>query len=69
MRYQDVVEKMPNATYFYEGVTQKELDKITVSKYELEDDSNPELYVVGSMFEIDSIKDKKMIPTFGMKFG
>jgi hypothetical protein len=69
MRYQEALEKMPNATYFYEGVTQEEIDQIKVSKYEIEDDTDATLFVVGSIFEIEFLNNKKLLPTFGMKFG
>jgi hypothetical protein len=69
MKYQEALEKMPNATYLYEGVTQEELDKIAISKYEIEDDSGEGLHIVGAAFEIPELSQKKMTYSVGMKFG
>lgn len=69
MKLHEAKEKLPNATYLYEGVTQEELDQITISKYEIQDDSGEGLHIVGTLFEIPELAQKLMRQSVGMQFG
>jgi hypothetical protein len=71
MKYQDAIEKIPNVTYLYHGVTVEELDSITVSKYEVEDDAGEGLHVVGTLYEIPELNHKLLTPVqaLSMTFG
>jgi len=69
MRYQEAQEKMPNALFFYDGVTQEEVDNITVSKFEIEREETPGIYTVGTTLEVEALAEKRLVQSVNMKFG
>ena len=70
MRYQEALEKMPNASYFYNGVTQEEFDKIPGNKYFYIDDSVEDgTMTAGTGFEIEELESKRIPVSFGNTFG
>jgi hypothetical protein len=68
MKYQDVVERMPNASLIYENVTNEELSLISVSKYQLETEPNSGIFYVGTNSEIPELTNKIMQPNTNMSF-
>ncbi len=53
---------MPNALYFYEGLTQEEIGSIVVQKY-----VDSETGIVGTISEVEEFKNKIHTP-MGMTF-
>lgn len=56
-------DKMPNCTHFYQGLTQDEIDGITVQKY-----FDPETGIVGTIVELPEFSKKEYV-SIGMTFG
>jgi hypothetical protein len=57
-----ITDKMPNALYFYEGLTQEEIGSIVVQKY-----VDSETGIVGTISEVEEFKNKIHTP-MGMTF-
>ena len=57
-----ITDKMPNALYFYEGLTQEEIDSIVVQKY-----VDNETGIVGTISEVEEFKNRIHNP-IGMTF-
>jgi hypothetical protein len=68
MKYQDVVERMPNESLIYENVTNEELSLISVSIYQLETEPNSGIFYVGTNSEIPELTNKIMQPNTNMSF-
>lgn len=68
MIYKEASERIPNASFLYQNVTLEELNNIPYSKYQLEDGINSGLYVIGTNEEVNFLKDKQILPEYGMSF-
>lgn len=69
MKYQEAVEKLHMHNFLYEGVTQQEVDEVSISKYVIEDDEREGYYVIGTLDEVVELKAKTMVQTIGRTFG
>jgi hypothetical protein len=69
MRYQEAHEKMPSALFFYEGVTQEEIDKVTVSKFEIESEDTPGIFTLGTTLPVEALAEKQLVQSVNMRFG
>lgn len=55
-------EKLPNCTYFYQNLTQEEIDSIVIQKY-----YDPETGTIGTIAEVPELAKKQYI-SIGMNF-
>jgi len=57
-----ITDKMPNALYFYEGLTEKEIASIAAQKY-----FDTETGILGTISELPEFVDKQYV-SIGMSF-
>lgn len=55
-------EKLPNCTYFYQNLTQEEIDSIVIQKY-----YDPETGTIGTIAEVPELAKKQYV-SIGMNF-